>query len=182
MKKEDKKIWLFALVLVLILLIILVSIFNKNASKDNLWQDYSKFSYADAYLNATKVQDRTIYWTLDKIISDYIGSYSSDVTYDNIGDNNVTYEDYYDALYEGYQKYLKKEGYLETAKNFLQKFMIQNDVEAYSMETEGLIDSIYMVEENIYLCNLSSKIQQTNAYIIIGLNTDNLSFKIMYME
>ena len=183
MKKEDKKIWLYALILVVIVLLILLRIFKNNANKDNLWYDYDEFSYANAFLKATRVEDRTIYWALDDIVSQFVDSYmSSGKTYGDVDESTITYEDYYYALYEGYQNHLGKDGYMELAKAFLEKFMIENEMEFASMESNGLIDSVYMIQENVYMCDLTSKIKQTSAYIVIKLDPQDTSFEIMYME
>lgn len=182
MKKEDRKIWLFALLLIVSTLFILLTIIKQSRDKNNIWKSYDEFNYADVFLNATLVNDRTIYWSLEDIISDFVSSYTIEEVYNSETESSITYEDYYNALSENYRKFLGKERYLEVSSSFLKKFMIENEYEGASMESSGLIDSVYSVEENVYLCNLTSKIKESSGYIVIGLNPEEKSFSIMYME
>lgn len=183
MKNEDKKIWLFALVLLVVILGIILGIIRNNANEKILWYNYEKFSYADLFLRAKKVEDREVYWTINDIIADFVSSYvKPGETYNDASTMPATYEDYYNVLYENYRDHLGKKGYLEVSKTFLEKFVIRNDIEAASIKSYDIIDSIYLVEENIYLCNLSCDTNNTKAYIVLKLNSDEKTFEIMYME
>lgn len=181
MEREDKRIILFALVLVVIILGILLFIINRSEARKSLWNNYDDLTYADIFLEATLVEDRGIYWALDDIVSKFIESSLSDEL--DLSANTVNYKDYYEVLYDNYKKHLGKNGYDKVATNFFSKFVASETIEETTVESTNLIDAIYLVDEDTYLCNLTSKIKQdVFASIVIRLNTDTKSFEIMYIE
>lgn len=180
-EKVNTKLLLFTLVLVLIVLLI----FNyllKNNSTDSVWNYKELTSGTDIIYLGKKIEDRQIYYNLEKIVTEYVNSYLPE---GEQAIKDVTYEDYYDALSEKYKNYLGKNKYYEVAQKFLKKFYINvtSDYETMEyMDTERIIKNIYVFENYVYLCELETSDGKNTGYIAIQMNTENNSYCIMYIE
>lgn len=185
----NNKTLLVILSLVLVLLIIFNVIFKSERNKDNI--NYGKITAQDLIYGATEVKDRKLYFTLESIISKYILSYDDAVDSNNNKvdleiNSDYSYKDYYEALNEDYKKYLDKEGYIKVAKFFLDKFFIESVGEnieiQYFMDTNQLIQGVYEIDENMYICRLYSSYNKTEGYIGIYLDEENTQFQIFIIE
>lgn len=174
-RKVDSKLLLFTLVLVLIALLLLNHFLNKNRV-DGVWNYKEIETATDVMYKGERVTDRTVFYTLETIINEYLNSYINT----NNDKEKIMYDEYYNYLTESYKGYLNKKEYKEVAKNFLNKFYV--DTGDGSMYTYQLLKDIYKFDNDVYLCKLTSKRNNETGYIALQINEAKQAFKIVYIE
>lgn len=158
------------LLIIIVLLWISKQIFNKNEF------DYRKIGHDNFIYSGSLNTDRQIYWSLNEIISNILNSYK------NIGkEEGIKPEDYYDVLSEDYKDYLGKGKYKKLINEFLQKFVVKNSYTT-AIKTSRIIENVYYLNNNRYICELSTASEENKAYIGITLNTSNKTYNIFYIE
>lgn len=158
------------LLIIIVLLWISKQIFNKDEF------DYRKITHDDFIYSGLINTDRQIYWSLNEIISNILNSYK------NIGkEEGIKPEDYYDVLSEDYKEYLGKRKYKKLINEFLQKFVVKNSYTT-TIKTSRIIENVYYLDNNRYICELSTASEENKAYIGITLNTSNKTYNIFYIE
>lgn len=158
------------LLIIIVLLWISKQIFNKDEF------DYRKITHDDFIYSGLINTDRQIYWSLNEIISNILNSYK------NIGkEEGIKPEDYYDVLSEDYKEYLGKRKYKKLINEFLQKFVVKNSYTT-TIKTSRIIENVYYLNNNRYICELSTASEENKAYIGITLNTSNKTYNIFYIE
>lgn len=182
-KRIDSKLLLFTLVLVLITLLLLNFLLKGNRA-DEIW-NYKEITTAeDVIYLGEKDYTRQTYYDLEGIINKYLNSYV-DTYSEDVSQDGLTYEQYYDYLIDDYKKHLTKDEYIEVSKKFLDKFLIKNGYEfevTEFMETEKVLKDIYKFENGVYLCKLESSYNDKHGYIAIQLMDTESTFKIVYIE
>lgn len=178
MKFEDlsKKQIVAILILVLIVLIALNALMESiRNSSDEKVINYKNITGEELINNSTPVYDRTIYLSIEQIVSEYISSYAP-------SDGGSSYKEYYSMLSKKYKKYLGHKRYEEVSQKFLEKF---KDVGAITgqvfIENEKVVNSVYKYDENKYICELKNGRNET-AYIGIELDFNTNNGYIFYLE
>ena len=182
-KRVDSKLLLFTLVLVLITLLLLNFLLKGNSSND-IWNYKEITTVQNLIYMGEKVTDRQIYYDLEQIVINYLNSYV-DTYMEDTKEDKLSYEDYYDYLRKDYKNYLSKDEYIEVAKKFLDKFFVKTGYEyevREFMDTERVLTDVYKFEDNVYLCRLDSKYNNSYGYIAIQLKTTESSYNIVYIE
>lgn len=158
------------LLIIIVLLWISKQIFKKREF------DYKNMNHTDFISEGIINNDRDIYWSLNEIIVNIL------VTYENIGkDDSIKPEDYYIVLSEDYKDYLGMSRYKKLINEFLQKFVIKNSYTT-TIKTSKIIKNVYYLDNNRYICELSTVSEENEAYIGITLNTANKTYNIFYIE
>ena len=158
------------LLIIIVLLWISKQIFNKKEF------DYKNMNHMDFIDEGTINNNREVYWSLNEIISNILNSYK------NIGKKEgIKAEDYYDVLSEDYKHYLGKGKYKKLINEFLQKFVVKNSYTT-TIKTSRIIENVYYLNNNRYICELSTASEENKAYIGITLNTSNKTYNIFYIE
>lgn len=179
--------------LLLVLSIILVLFIIINYLINNLEEaeyDYESLSASTLMYQGEEIKDRKIYYTLEGIIKKYLSSYYG---IDSNGNEiyleeepEYNYQEYYEALTEDYKNYLGKKGYTEVAEKFLNKFYIQgggSEIEGHNyMYTYNIIKQIYKIDQNTYICELYSYINNKYGYIGIVINPNIQEYRIFILE
>ena len=182
----SNKTLLLVLTIILVLFIIINYLIN-NLEKPEY--DYESLSVSKLMYQGEEIKDRKIYYTLESIIVKYLSSYyGTDSKGNEIyleEEPEYNYQEYYEAMTDEYKNYLGKEGYLETAEEFLNKFYIQGDseIEGHNyMYTYNIIKEIYKIKQDTYICEVHCDINNKYGYIGIVLNTDAQEFRIFILE
>ncbi len=176
-KRTDSKLLLISLVLILIILLLLNYFLGKNRM-DETW-NYKKITTAtDVMYKGEIVTDRETYYTLEKIINQYLDSYINT----NNDEEKTMYDSYYKYLTENYKGYLSKKEYIEVAEKFLNKFYVNINDNYETMYTYQILKDIYSFDNNIYLCVLQSNRNNEKGYIALQVNKEQSLFKIVYIE
>lgn len=178
MNSKQKIIFGIMVVIILILLIWILRLSReeKRVKKYALVEDYSKVQNASYFsIQGDITYDRQLYWDLNDIISGFISS----VRYRD-SKKNYTIDTYFSALTDEYQFYLGESKYEELANTFINKFKFKG-VQEVSYKTTNIINKIYELPNNMYLCELVGHNDQ-KANIGIVLNKDVKTFKIFYIE
>ena len=178
MEKNDIKKYLFIAIILVIILILLGNMI-KNADVIKRYKEYKSETYAQDFISsAHKIEDRNTYYILEKIIIDYIASYSPHSEFDA----GFRYEEYYSCLSDYYKKYLKYDKYLDVAEDFLQGFYVTQNVTSNSqLVFRELIKEIHVNNENMYMCVLRNDNLNKNKYIGIELHEESKEFRIFYI-
>lgn len=179
MNKYNIKQYLIFGIIILIVLIILSTIL-KNWGSIKSDENYKSESYVDDFISQSyRVKDRETYYTLEKIIIDFIASYNPLSNYDN----EITYKDYYASLSNNYNKHLSYNEYLNVAEQFLQDFYITQNVSSNSeLVFREILKEIYKKDDNKYMCVLRNNNMIIDKYIGIVLNDNNDTFNIFYIK
>ena len=103
------------------------------------------------------------------------------LTYYNDQIKDLNY--YYKALDPDYKKFLGKKKYLEISNNLITK-VIGEQKDVFSVTPQPLITDMYRLNkyENAYLCKLSTKNSEDEAYIGIILDTEKTKYNIFYID
>lgn len=180
-KKMNQKQRLVFIAIIAIILIIITWIFsifrdNYDVQKNAIVDNYSQIgSYTYFSLQGTTTNDRKIYWDLNDIIASYINS----ARYQN-EENEFSLKNYYDALTAEYKWHLGETGYTNLANNFVNRFKVENEY-IVNYKTSNIINEIYELPNNMYLCELNG-VNNQKAYIGIILNGSDKTFQIFYIE
>lgn len=175
-KKVDPKLMLFTLILVLIVLLLFNFLLEKNRT-DEIW-NYKEITTAeDIMYQGKRVTDRETFYTLEKIITQYLNSYIN-----VYNEDKIMYEDYYQFLTKNYKNYLSKKEYKQVAEKFLNKFYINIDSDYIAMDTTRVVKRIYELDNSVYVCMLEGNKSKETGYIAIQLNTTEAIFNIVYIE
>lgn len=178
MNQMKKLLFIIIIVIILLILVWIFRIFRNNSDikKHALVKDYnsvSSYVYFSTQGNIT--YDRQIYWDLNDIISEYINS----VRY-TTNEAAFTLANYYEALTPEYKLHLGEIGYNNLSNSFIEKFKI-NSAEEGNYKTHNIINEIYELPNNMYLCELNGT-SDNKAYIGIVLYKNNKTFEIFYIE
>ena len=143
--------------------------------------NYNKIkSGQDLISSATLTYERSIYYTLEDIITNFISSYNIR----NFDSNVSSYEEYYEVLNDSYKYRLGKEQYLKLSQSFFKHFEFLSDgmdpTTVYV--SQNIIRSIYDLGEDRYVCKLSVYGKEDYGYIGIKLNPSKKSYEIFYLE
>ena len=71
--------------------------------------------------------------------------------------------------------------YKKLINEFLQKFVVKNSYTT-TIKTSRIIENVYYLNNNRYICELSTASEENKAYIGITLNTSNKTYNIFYIE
>lgn len=138
--------------------------------------DYNNLNSSDLIESGYITNDRTVYWSLNEIISNILSSYK------NAGEgDSIAPSDFYSALTEEYREYLGKSKYNKLINSFLEKFIINNSYTT-TIKTTRIINEIYYMGNYRYICELSTSSNDVKAYIGIILNQTNSTYSIFYIE
>lgn len=156
-------------------------------SRENDEIDY-KTANKDTFISKSIVSyDRHIYAILDDIIRKYIDSYQ---TVEKLDTTNLveyvyigyTTEEYYKALTPSYKKYLGKKGYMNLAKNMMEKFVTKNE-NGIVIHCDIPIKEIYQIKNtDMYFCELNTLNDGINSYIGIKISNSSNTYSIFYLE
>lgn len=168
------------LVLVIVCLVLIILVFSvlKSFNTNDGAIDYKNTDSLDLVIYSSKINERDLYWTLNGIIAEFINTYQSSYN-DQIKDLNY----YYKALDPDYKKFLGKKKYLEISNNLITK-VIGEQKDVFSVTPQPLITDMYRLNkyENAYLCKLSTKNSEDEAYIGIILDTEKTKYNIFYID
>lgn len=168
------------LVLGITFLIIIIIVFYmlKSITSNDEGIDYKNTDTIDLVITSTQINDRDVYWNLNKIVSEFINSYQSSFNKD-VKDLNY----YYGALDSNYKKFLGKKKYLESSNNLINKVVGENK-DVFTLLPDPLITKVYRLNDydNAYLCELSVKNENDEAYIGIILDTEHTKYNIFYIN
>ena len=187
-KEVNTKLMLVTAILVLIVLLLL-NYFLANANINEVWDYKNIESISDVIMYGQRIEDRTIYYNLEAIVTKYLNSYKNfDTIIEDTEDEKVLYQDYYKHLTKDYKKHLSKKEYIKVAKKFLEKFYVDStssqeamDFIAF-MDTEQVLKEVYAYEDNVYLCELESKYTNEKGYIAVQIDTNLSAFYIVYIQ
>lgn len=185
MEKLNNKTVLLISTLLLLLLFFGNMLLKSLRNSDDI-MDYKAVNIDELKSKSKIISDRKTYYTLEGIVNKYIMSYIPSSDQEQLNETpEHTYEEYYDALTEGYESYLKKDDYLTLAKTFLNKFYVisEGEMEGITyMDTDNVLKEIYEVDTDSYLCHLSCTKNNKDAYIGLKLETSKKQFSIFYLE
>ncbi|MEG2646228.1 MAG: hypothetical protein RSA08_04290 [Clostridia bacterium] len=181
---------LILLIVLLCFLLMGTKLFEKLRLNDEIKKDFICFDYSTVtgeYLVSTSLEenDRKLYWELDSIVKKYILSYQSIEKFESyngmIKYDGPSVTDFYECLYKKYKVSLNKKEYMEISKKFMKKFV--SKVQYYdTLLVDNVINSVYRVQENMYICQLNTSIDNTTAYLGIKLDKEKNTYNIFYIE
>ncbi len=182
-KKVDSKLLLFTLILVLITLFLLNGLF-RGAKSVGIWNYDEITTGTQLIAYGTLSQDRQTYYIMEEIVNKYLNSYIS--TYGNEElEDWMPYEQYYDYLTDNYKDYLSRKDYEKLAKEFLNKFYVYEEGEYDAtefMDTYNVIKAIYELDNDVYLCELRGETTLNKGYIAIATDSNDNTYRIIYIE
>lgn len=166
------------LLITFLVLIVIVFYFLKDITSEREGIDYKNTEVIDLLTSSYEINERDVYWNLDKIISEFIYSYKSEFN-DQIND----LEYYYGALDPNYKKFLRKKKYIEISNNLITKVLGENK-DMFATLSSDFITSVYRLDEydNAYLCKLKTVNSTEEAYIGIVLDTEHKKYNIFYIN
>lgn len=170
-----QKLLFFGICLILLVVITTIAL-NLNIGYEAI--DYKNTDIYSFIIHSEETNDRDIYWTLDNIVSQFIGTYQSEFTKDV---KNLDY--FYNALDPDYKKYLGKKKYKEISNDIITK-VIGEQKDVFSSIPAPLITTVYKLSDydNAYICKLATQEDSASTYIGIILDTDKNKFNIFYLE
>ena len=165
-------------IICLVLIIVVFSILKSVVNTSDEVIDYDNTDSIDLIISSSEINDRDIYCSLNRIISEFINTYQSSYN-DEIKDLDY----YYNALDPNYKKFLGKKKYREVSNNLITKVMGE-EKGVFSIIPEPLITEIYRLYDydNAYICKLATKNNDNEAYIGIILDTENTKYNIFYID
>lgn len=186
-KQLDRK-KLFLLILIVIILVLFgATEFMKKASKEGMTWNCAKVTSAkDIIPSGELIYDRVIYWQLKQIIDQYANSYMYNQDEETKKIAKAPYEDYYGVLTKDYKKLLNKNKYMEKAKVFFDKMVLETDSPSgFYEENANRISRVLLYDDNMYLCEIEGtdeNFPDFKAYIGIKLDNTKNKFSIFYIE
>jgi hypothetical protein len=170
----------------LILLVIGTTIIT-SINSDNKVIDYEKTDIYELIIDSTETKDRDIYWTLNKIILEFLKSYQTVEKMDTSDLVEYHYtgydlDDYYKALDPEYKKFLGKKEYIEISKNMMSKMVTWND-NGFILKEQNIINTVYKLNDyEGYICKLNTVDNKNQAFIGIILDKENNEYNIFYIK
>lgn len=162
----------------LVLLIVVFSVLKSVINTSDEVIDYENTNSIDLVISSSKINDRDIYWSLNGIVSNFINTYQS-----NYNDEIKGLDHYYNALDPNYKRFLGKKKYREVSNNLISKVMGE-EAGVFSLIPEPLITDVYRLYDydNAYICKLTTKNSEVEAYIGIIIDTENTKYNIFYID
>lgn len=169
-------------IIVIVLFIGTVILKNINKEEQFKWNYNNITSAKNVLKNGNEIRNRTLYWQLKEIISDFlITSEDEEITDAHANQEKTDYMEYYEVLSEKYKKHLSKNEFKQKADMFFNKFLLEDHL-GYKYVGNFIIQKIYKYNDNMYLCVLIEEYNQEIGYIGIELDEDKSNFRIFYME
>ena len=164
----------------LLLIIVVFSVLKNVTSKNDKAIDYKTADEYTFLIASSEESDRDVYWTLNKIVYEYLSSYQNSYNSKIKG-----FDYYYGALDPDYKKYLGKKKYLTLSKNLIKKVLGDkaDSQDDFYILPEPLITKVNKLNnyDNAYFCEISTLNEGENAYIGIILDTEKSKYNIFYI-
>lgn len=161
----------------LLLIIVVFSVLKNVTSKNDKAIDYKTADEYTFLIASSEESDRDVYWTLNKIVYEYLSSYKSDFNSEVKG-----FDYYYGALDPDYKKYLGKNKYKKLSNDLIKK-VVGGEPDIFTAFPEPLITKVNKLNnyDSVYFCELSTQNESENAYIGIILDTEKSKYNIFYI-
>lgn len=162
------KKWL-VIIIFIVLVIVLVSwtlIASSYKEIDNYVQNISEKNL---------ITDHSTFYTVDEILNRFLQKFV-----------DANKDEVYDLMSTNYKMNKKKEEFDKAYEDFRSIILYENTSEyeqgQYIGKSEGLLNKLYKVSSNLYVCLLKSEYNENNYYVLLRLNDREKTFQILDFE